>query len=282
MAHNEGRLDQDNNEHEEMITFNESSSESEGTGPKGYQDYVASEAPAEEETQVEAEALPEKYQGKDVKDIIAMHQNAEKLVGKQSQEVGELRRIVDDFIQAQTSNNNIQAQDTANEVEELDFFEDPTKAVNRLLENHPSVKQSQALAAQLAKQEALAKLKANHPDYTSLVSNQDFLTWVQKSKIRTEMLRKADQQYDFESANELFSLWKERQGMVNDTVVQETKARKQAVRSASTGNVKGSGERSGRKIYRRADIVELMTKDPQRYHALSAEIRQAYAEGRVR
>ena len=33
--------------------------------------------------------LPEKYRGKSLDDIIRMHQEAEKLIGKQAQEVGE-------------------------------------------------------------------------------------------------------------------------------------------------------------------------------------------------
>ena len=32
-----------------------------------------------------------------------MHQQAEKLIGKQGSEVGELRKVVDDFISTQTS-----------------------------------------------------------------------------------------------------------------------------------------------------------------------------------
>jgi len=32
-----------------------------------------------------------------------MHQEAEKLIGKQGSEVGELRQVVDDFIKTQTS-----------------------------------------------------------------------------------------------------------------------------------------------------------------------------------
>jgi len=35
-------------------------------------------------------------------------------------------------------------------------------------------------------------------------------------------------------------------------------------------------------VYRRADIIQLMQKDPERYRALMPEIRQAYAEGRVK
>ena len=249
---------------------------------KGYEDYVNKEPEPEQE---DDDDIPEKYRGKDVKDIIAMHQNAEKLLGKQSSEVGDLRKVVDDFIKSQTiAQQQQQAPVTtvdSDDVDDLDFFEDPKKAVSKLLENHPSVKQSQQMAIRLAQQEAVAQLKANHPDYTTIVKDQKFLNWVGQSKIRTDLLRRADA-YDYESANELFSLWKERQNIVNDTVATETQARKQAVKSASTGNAKGSGEQPKRKIYRRADIVELMTKDPERYQALASEIRQAYAEGRVK
>lgn len=266
-------------DHEEIVEFNEAPPV-EDNAPKGYDDYVAQEQPQEEPEVVEEE-IPEKYQGKSIQDIISMHQNAEKLLGKQSSEVGELRKVVDDFIQTQTVAQQKQAPAQEEDLSDLDFFEDPAKAVNKLLENHPSVKQSKEMAVRLAQQEAVARLKAEHPDYTSIIKDQKFLEWVGGSKIRTELLRKADS-YDYESANELFSLWKERQNIVNDTVATETKARKQSVKSGSTGNTRGSSEQSKRKIYRRADIVELMTKDPERYQALASEIRQAYAEGRVK
>ena len=250
----------------------------------GYNDYVdVEETQVEPETEEEErDGIPDKYRGKDVKDIIAMHQNAEKLLGKQSSEVGELRKVVDDFIQTQTVAQQQQKAPAPNEdVDDLDFFENPKEAVSRILENHPSVKQSQTMAMQLAQQQTVAKLRTNHPDYTAIVADQGFIEWVGKSKVRTQLLKNADS-YDYDSADELFSSWKERQSLVNDTVTTETKARKQSVKNGSTGNVKGSGEPSRKKVYRRADIVELMTKDPQRYQALASEIRQAYSEGRVK
>ena len=271
----DGRLD----DHEEIVELNEAPLV-EDNAPKGYDDYVAKEQPVEEPEVVEEE-IPDKYQGKSIQDIISMHQNAEKLLGKQSSEVGELRKVVDDFIKTQTVAQQQQAPVQDDSLDDLDFFEDPAKAVNKLLENHPSVKQSKEMAIRLAQQEALSKLKSEHPDYTNIIQDQKFLEWVGASKIRTELLRKADS-YDYESANELFSLWKERQNIVKDTVATETQARKQSVKNGSTGNTRGSSEQSKRKIYRRADIVELMTKDPERYQALASEIRQAYAEGRVK
>jgi hypothetical protein len=270
----DSRLEQE----EELVEFNEAPVED--NAPKGYQDYVEQQEIVEEE-QPEEEQVPDKYQGKSIQDIIAMHQNAEKLLGKQSSEVGELRKVVDDFIQSQTVNQQKEAPVQEEDLNDLDFFEDPAKAVNKLLENHPSVKQSKEMAVRLAQQEALSKLKSEHPDYTKIIQDQKFIDWVGASKIRTELLRKADA-YDFDSAHELFSLWKERQSIVKDTLNTETQARKQSVKNGSTGNTRGSSEQSKRKIYRRADIVELMTKDPERYQALASEIRQAYAEGRVK
>ena len=264
---------------EETFTTFDETPEQEETPKSGYEAYAEPEVTPEPEE----DDLPDKYRGKDVKDIIAMHQNAEKLLGKQSSEVGELRKVVDDFIQTQTVAQQQQApaQSVEQDVDDLDFFENPKEAISKMLENHPSVKQSQQMAAQLAQQQTVAKLKANHPDFNEIVADQGFIDWVGKSKVRTNLLRQADA-YDYDSADELFSLWKERQSMVNDTVQNETRARKQSVKTASTGNVKGSGEPSRKKVYRRADIVELMTKDPQRYQALASEIRQAYAEGRVK
>lgn len=277
---NDNSRPEDSNE-ETFVTFDETPQEQ--PQKKGYNDYVQNEEPQEviEEHVEDEDELPSKYRGKDVKDIIAMHQNAEKLLGKQSSEVGELRKVVDDFIRTQTVTQQEQAPAQTADIDDLDFFENPKQAISQMLENHPSVKQSQQMAIQLAQQQTVAQLKANHPDYTQIVSDNGFIEWVGKSKVRTELLRKADA-YDFDSADELFTTWKERQALVNDTVKTETQARKQSVKSGATGNVSGSNEPNRKKVYRRADIVELMTKNPERYQALAAEIRQAYADGRVR
>ena len=42
--------------------------------------------------------LPEKYRDKSLDDIVKMHQEAEKLIGKQAQEVGEVRKLADELI----------------------------------------------------------------------------------------------------------------------------------------------------------------------------------------
>jgi len=239
------------------------------------------EQPAEPEEIQEAaeeEVIPEKYQNKSIQDIVQMHQEAEKLLGRQSSEVGELRKVVDEFVKTKLE----EAKSPQEEDEEIDFFDDPQKAVERAIAKHPKIKEAEQLSASMRQQEALSRLQTNHPDYSTIVQDTGFADWVMKSKFRVELFQRADQQFDYDAADELLTSWKERQNIVNETAQIQEADRKRQLKAASTGNAKGSSEKPSRKVYRRADIIKLMQTDPNRYQELAAEIRQAYAEGRVK
>jgi len=229
--------------------------------------------------QEEDDHIPEKYQGKDIKDIVQMHQEAEKLLGRQSSEVGELRKIVDDFIRSQSQQAASPQQET---VEEIDFFEDPSRAMALAIENHPSVRQATEASLVMKQQNILAKLQTDHPDFVEIVSDPKFQEWKETTSVRRDLYERADKQFDYEAANELLVLWKERQGMVQETAKVQEQDRKRQLKAASTGSTRGSSEAPSRKIYRRADIIKLMQTDPKRYTQLSDEIMAAYAEGRVK
>ena len=234
--------------------------------------------PVEQETPQE-EDIPDKYKGKSTADIVRMHQEAEKLLGRQSSEVGELRSVVDNYIQTQLDTT---PQQNEQPEEEIDFFSDPDKAVERAIKNHPSIKQAEAVTQQYRKSTAQGQLQQRHPDMSNILSDAKFVDWIKGSKIRTQLFAQADSQYDYEAADELFTTWKERQGTVAQTVANEKASRKTAIKEASNGNAQGSGEAASRKVYRRSDIIKLMQDDPERYLSLSDEIMQAYQDGRVR
>lgn len=243
------------------------------------------ESPEEttQEEQQQQPDIPEKYQGKSLEDVVRMHQEAEKLLGKQSSEVGELRKVVDSYIQEQLSQQQApQTQQQYDAEDDVDFFVDPEKAVSRAIENHPKIKEAQEYTNQYKKQTALATLQGKHPDMQEILTDSKFAEWIKASKVRTKLFVQADQQYDYEAADELFSLWKERQSTVKQTAAVESQARKQQLKSANTGSARGTSEGARKKIYRRADIIKLMKTDPERYQALSDEIFKAYQEGRVR
>ena len=234
---------------------------------------------AQQETTQTEDELPDKYRGKSAAELARMHQEAEKLLGRQSSEVGELRKVVDSYIQTQLSQQHAPQQP---DDEDYDFFTDPDKAVSRAIENHPKIKEAEQYTQQYKKATALNQLQSRHPDMQEILQDNRFAEWVKASKIRTQLFVQADQLYDPEAADELFSLWKDRQATVKQTAQAEKAGRKEAVKSASTGNARGNPDSQSRKIYRRADIIKLMKTDPDRYQSLSDEIMKAYAEGRVK
>lgn len=235
--------------------------------------------PQPEVTQETEDDLPDKYRGKSAAELARMHQEAEKLLGRQSSEVGELRKVVDSYIQTQLSQQQApqQSQD-----DDIDFFTDPDRAVSKAIENHPKIKEAEQYTQQYKKATALNQLQAKHPEMQTILQDNRFAEWIKGSKIRTQLFVQADQQYDYEAADELFTLWKERQQTVQQTAQAEKAGRKEAVKAANTGNARGNPDSQSRKIYRRADIIKLMKTDPDRYQALSDEIMKAYAEGRVK
>lgn len=232
----------------------------------------------ETETQEATPDVPDKYKDKSLEDVVRMHQEAEKLLGKQSSEVGDLRKSVDDLLKVKLNEDAINIK--KEEEPELDFYDDPKGSVSKAVENSSTMIQMKELLAKQTQQEVMGKIAAKHPDFESIVKNENFVNWISKSEVRTELFQRADK-YDFNAADELLSNWKEIKGIVEKTESINEKDRKLQVKAASTGG-KGSGEPMSRKIYKRSEIVNLMVNDPQKYQANVDVIDLAYHEGRVK
>jgi len=233
---------------------------------------------AQTSTADDTDDLPDKYRGKSIKDIVRMHQEAERLAGRHSGEVGELRRVIDTFIQSPKQQQTSAVQ----EDDDTSFFDDPKTAIARAIENHPAIQEAKRTTSDIRKSAALATLQEQHPDMEQIVQDPAFGEWIQASKVRQRLFREADQNYDYDTANELLTNWKERRGTVEKAQVAEKQAQKEAVKKASTGSATGNGGGSKKPILRRLDIIKLMKTDPDRYQRLQPEIMAAYAEGRVR
>lgn len=229
--------------------------------------------------------LPEKYKGKTAAEIAKMHMEAEKLIGRQANEVHEVRSLADQLLKQQLEASQKVAKQPIEESQDEDFFADPEKAVLKTVEKHPAVQEAKAAALELKKMKTAQQLAAKHPDFVSIAQDAGFQEWVKSSAIRLQLFAKADAEYDFDSADELLSTYKELKSIkaaqqTQKTQAVEAKAQEQAMKAA-TVDVGGTGE-SSRKIYRRADLIKLRMTDPERYMQMSDEIMQAYQEGRVK
>ena len=222
--------------------------------------------------------LPEKYRDKSLDEIVKMHQEAEKLIGKQAQEVGEVRKLADELIK---QNLGSRQQQTRQEEPEVDFFENPQKAVQRTVDNHPDVQAARQATLEMRRAQVQQRLAQEHPDFGDIAKDQDFANWVKSSPVRLRIFEQADAGYDYDSANELLSTYKQLRSVKQKQSSDDGEAtRKQNLKAVGV-DVGGSGE-SSKKVYRRADLIRLKMQDPNRYDALSDEIMQAYIEKRVR
>ena len=227
------------------------------------------------------EDVPEKYKGKSVAEIARMHEEAEKLIGRQANEVGELRKLTDEILKQQLANSKPKQEQEAPEV---DFWSDPDQYLNKKLENHPDILAAKQVQIQNKMNQTAALLQKNHPDFQEIASSSDFQDWVAKSKVRTQLYVQADKDFDYEAADELLSTFKALNGKKAEEGQQQAKeltASRQKQLKAATVDA-GGGNEVSRKVYRRADLIRLRMQDPARYEALADEIMLAYQEGRVK
>lgn len=222
--------------------------------------------------------IPDKYRGKQLSDIIKMHQEAEKLIGKQAQEVGEVRKLADELIKQNLAGKS---QPIKEEEPEVDFFENPQAAVRKTVDNHPDVLAARQASQEFKKMQIQQKLAQEHPDFTQIVQDADFANWVKSSPVRIGLYAKADGEYDYDSANELLTTYKQLKGIKAKQTNEAGETQRKSNLKAASVDVGGTGE-SGKRVYRRADLIRLKMQDPARYDALSDEIMAAYAEGRVK
>jgi len=221
--------------------------------------------------------LPEKYRGKSIEEVAQMHSEVEKRLGVQGQEIGQVRKLADELMRQNLESK----QQSIKQIEpEVDFFENPQAAIQKAVDNHPDVQSSKLAFANMQKMQIKQQLSLAHPDYEELAKDQNFTDWCKSSPVRIKLLVDADQGYDFDSANELLSTYKQIRGAraKQGEFVQENN-RQLSLRAAGV-DVGGSGE-SSKKTYRRIDLQNLLNTNPDRYTALQDEIMSAYREGRV-
>ena len=230
-----------------------------------------------EEAKAETNELPEKYRAKSLEEVVRMHQEAEKLIGKQAQEVGEVRKLADELLKQNLSSKQQQTQ----EEPEVDFFENPQKAVQATIDKHPDVLAARQAGLDFKRMQIQQKLNAEHPDYSQVVNDAEFQSWVKASPVRVGLYAKADGEFDYDSANELLSTYKELRGVKAQQASTADSASRTKSMKAAQVDVGGSGE-SSKRVYRRADLIRLKMTDPARYESLNEEILTAYREGRVK
>jgi hypothetical protein len=161
--------------------------------------------------------LPERYQGKTVEEIAQMHMNVEQKLSSQGNDLGELRRTVDTFMELQSQSTPEPETPKAEPVTVDDLYDDPDAAVRRVVDEAMSPS-----ADKIAELEAALQVERYNAQLTSLdgkyegwrvdAGSQEFIDWVQASPARMRIANMAEQR-DLSAADDLMGLWYETNGV---------------------------------------------------------------------
>ena len=223
--------------------------------------------------------IPEEFKGMSAAELARVAKHARTQMGKQANELGEIRKLADELIKSQ-----LQKKPEPEPVKEVDFFENPQEAIRRAVETNPRVLAAEQYGINAQKAQAQQRLAQLHPDFGKIVQDGEFAEWIKGSRVRMKLFQEAEA-YDVDAADELLSTFKQLRAVKAEKPkveipVEEKASREKTLQSASV-DTGGSGE-SSRKVYRRADLIRLKMRDPVKYEDMSEDILKAYSEGRVR
>ena len=234
--------------------------------------------------------IPEKYRGKTAAEIAEMHMNAERELGRARNEVGTVRKLADELLGIHRSAIESNQQHKPKERPKLTtdaLFDDPDRAITEIVREERA-QVEQALEARLARSEkalALQEFEKRHPGYQDLMENEDFTGWIQQSPHRMRLAAAAIQD-DFVAADELFSTYEEIRQYREKAAPRQQKAdvrQAQLARSGGSNAAGVVGTGAGKKIWSRAELIEMRIRDPQKFDSLyESEILPAYQENRVK
>lgn len=249
----------------------------------GIDEPVADDSTHQEEVEAttnDAFSMPEKFTGKSAEEVAQSYIELEKEKGRISNEVGELRKITDQYIHQELSRraSGDPKQESEPTIEFDDLVEDPNKVVGSVVDNR--MKSVNERMDQMEQATRLDSFRAANPDYEELANSQEFYNWTNASPYRQKQLQAA-QSGDLDAAGDILQGYREQTSDLQKAQKKGEKVKRDtALKDASTETA-GTGEASG-KMWTVVELRNLQIKDPDKYWAMQDEIHKAYEEGRVK
>lgn len=234
--------------------------------------------------------IPEKYRGKSVEELAKIAEDIEREKSRLGNELGQTRKqLLERQIEAKPKEPPKQV--TADEV-----LTNPNDAIEQVVSQSPTinkVKESVSRLDELERNFQLQSFERTYPNYMQDLKDPAFIEWVSKSQVRQQLAGRADQ-YDFNAADQLWSLWDEQKDLVKQLEVAKEQAKVQTrEKKLKDGMVESGtgGTTETKKVFSRYEIQNLKTRAKQGDKAAEAvvsdpnwqrEVNAAYADGRVK
>lgn len=168
--------------------------------------------------------VPERFKGKSPEEIARSYAELEKAYSRQGNDLGEMRKTLDEYIRLQSgveaSSNNTSSNDNHTnpnyteaddkQVSVDDLYEDTEGSISRVVEKSAGsrIKNLEQEIAKARIERELETFEQEFPGWKDEVSTPEFSNWLAESPFRQRLAQAADG-YDMDAARDLFSLYNE-------------------------------------------------------------------------
>lgn len=215
------------------------------------------------------------------------YKELEKLNSRQAQELGNYRKMVDEYITTPTPDKAKESVQPSPEITVEKLYDNPKEVFDEQISTHPAVRRVEELEKKLQERERKdeeAKFLANHPDFQGVIATPEFANWVADNPTRIALAQAADA-FDFYSADALFSLYKAEKGLKAASAEVNNEREIQAASLESSA----AGEPPKIEEYSRSHMLQMKTRakqgdiEAENYvRAHGANYLKALSEGNVR
>jgi len=259
-----------------------------------YSDYVKDELEQEiedagdqqQQRQDDAE-IPERFKGKTVEDVVKSYTELEKLNSRQAQDLGALRRSVDELLALKSPRDDTRAEANSKKPITVDeIYENPDEVIRKVVKEE-SAERIESLERELHNgkvERAMAAFTERYPTWQEDARDPAMLNWIRERPYRMRLAQAADQGA-LDAADELFGMYYDTQKKVEKE--EKKRERKQKVQAAGLESA-GAGVPETVERYSRSALMEKRiaakrgNAEAERWlNAHGDSIQQAYAEGRV-
>jgi len=265
-----------------------------------YEEYAKKYLPSEGEDQLASEKAEATNQESERPQNVAFedstqdvdwenrYKELEKLNSRQAQDLGNYRKLVDDYIQNPTpANDAVTVNEEPSQITVDDLYDDPNAAITKAVESHPAIREAKEIKAKLEAEAAAKEFGAfqeRHGDFQDIVADPAFKNWVFENQTRLALAQTADRG-DLTAADALFSLYKAERGLSQS---QNSQQQAEAVAQASLEGGYGA-EPPAPERYSRSEMLEMKIRAKQGDQAAeryvnqhAAAYRKALGSGNVR
>jgi hypothetical protein len=236
------------------------------------------------------EYIPEKFwtgnEQESLTKMAASYQNLESAYGRMANDLGVQRKLTDRMLALDKRDQDINGTQApkAPKVDPRRLVDNPTETLDEYWKTRESELRNgweaeQQQRDQKAREQAFV---AKHPDFGTTAQSPEFLAWVNADPFRARVAALAGTG-DFTSADDLLTQYKAtKKAPAQDANLEA--ARRAGTESAANASESGNNGKGSKRVYRRADLIQMKMDKPEVYGdpVFQAEIYQAYQEGRVK